>query len=810
MTDLKFACRQLLKNPGFTAVAVLTLGLGIGATTALFSVVHAVLVNPYPYARPGEIWTPGLRSAQGEQRMRSYRPDEFLEMSRLPVFAEVMATGPGTVLLTGEFPPESVRGVRVSGQAFHFLGVAPLFGRTIQPSDIRAGGEPEPVTVLSYRRWQQLFGSETNILGRTLRLDDQPHTIIGVMPPRFGWWTDNGLWLPLGTDPRDRRSVFPIVRLKPGVSAPAAAEQLQTLQREFARSNPDGFPREDFSTLLTNYLDITAASGEMQRSLRLLFVAVGFLLLIACANVANLQLARATTRAREMAIRLSVGAGRGRLVRQLLTESALVSLLGGLLGLLFAVWMTHLMVALMPGFYVPNEARVEVNGAVLVFCCVVSVLTGILFGLAPALQFSRPNLVESIKDEERGSAAAAGGRTRAALVIAEVGLSVVLLVSAGLTIRSFVALQRVALGFQPEHVLTMGVPLPPRRYAGWEQRNRFGRELLERVRALPGIEAATLGNGGLPFGGPEFNVTVEGKAAPENRRILVHLVGSDYLRTLGVPLRRGRMLALREVDQAERVAVINEAALRLWPEGQDPVGRRLRLEELEKPGSAAVLAPTNASPFVTVVGVVADMRNDDLRAEPQPAVLVPYTLLAPPQRTLAVRAAGDPKALLAALRTQVTALDPEQPVNAPTTVREILGERTAQPRFVMALFALFAALGLALALAGIYSVLTYLVSRRTREIGIRMALGAQRHDVLRLILRSGARLVGAGLLAGTLASFGAARLLRSQLELFQVSTADPASFLGVGILLLAVALLACWLPARRAARVDPIEALRCE
>src|SRR5256884_2003208 len=399
MNDVRFALRQHFKHSGFFVAAVLMLALGIGATTSLFSAVYGVLIDPYPYAKPGEIWTPGLRSATANQRMRPYPPKEYLEMATLSAFSDVMATCPGNVLLTGEFAPETLGGIRLSGNAFNFLGVPPLFGRTIQPSDIRSTGEPEPVTVLSFRRWQKLFGNDTNILGKTLRLDDQPHIIVGVMPPRFGWWTDDGVWLPMGIDSRDQRGVFPIVRLKPDVSSAVAQQQLHALQLELAKMNPSGFPKDEFTTSLTNYLDITAASGEMQRSLQLLFGAVGFLLLIACANVANLQLARATARAREMAIRLSIGAGRGQLVRQLLTESVLVSFLGGLFGLLFAFWITHLMVTLMPGFYVPNEARIEINGYVLFFSLIISVLTGILFGLAPALQASRPNLVEALKVE---------------------------------------------------------------------------------------------------------------------------------------------------------------------------------------------------------------------------------------------------------------------------------------------------------------------------------------------------------------------------------------------------------------------------
>jgi putative ABC transport system permease protein len=790
-------------------IAVLTLALGTGATTALFSVIYGVLISPYPYAKPETIWTPGLRSVQSNQQMRPYRLSEFLEMTRLPVFSEAMATAPGRVLLTGEFAPENLRGIRVSGDAFQFLGVPPLLGRTIQPSDIRPTGEPEPVTVLSFRRWQRLFGNDPNVLGKTLRLDDQPHTIIGVMPPRFGWWTEDGVWLPLGTDSRTAPPVFPIMRLSQGVSAAAAEQQLHALQLELARANPPGFPRDAFTTQLTNYLDITAASGEMQRSLRLLFGAVAFLLLIACANVANLQLAKATARTREMAIRLSLGARRSQLMRQLLTESILVSLLGGLLGLLFAFLITQLMVTLMPSFYVPNEARIEVNRYVLLFCVTVATLTGILFGLAPALQSSRPNLVEALKDDARSASAAVGGRTRALLVVAEVALSAVLLVCAGLTIRSFVAMQQVELGFRPERVTAVGLPLSPRHYPTWEQRNRFAQELLERVQNMPGVQAATIGVGGLPFGGPQSTFVIEGQSDPETRRITLHAVSAGYLSTLSIPLRRGRMLSEREINASEGVAVINEAAAKLWPAGESPLGRRLKLDGLARPGWSDALTPAQASPYVTVIGVAGNTRNDDLISE-RPAVIVPYTLLAPPQRTLAVRIQGEPAPLINALRAQVREMDKEQPLLGPTTFDDILGVRTAQPRFTMALFSLFAVLGLALAMAGIFSVLSYLVSMRTREIGMRMALGAQPGEILRLIFRAGGRLVGVGIVIGVLASLAVARLLGSQLQLFQVTTLDPVSFVGVVVLLGVVAAAACFIPARRATKVDPLVALRHE
>jgi putative ABC transport system permease protein len=508
-----------------------------------------------------------------------------------------------------------------------------------------------------------------------------------------------------------------------------------------------------------------------------------------------------------MSIRLALGAGRGRLVRQLLIESVLLSLLGGLLGLLFAYGITQLMVTLMPSNFVPNEARIEVNNLVLAFCVGVAVLTGILFGLMPALQSSRQKLVEALKDEARGSSAAAGGKVRAALVVVEVALAVVLLVSASLTMRSFVALQKVDLGFQPEGVLLAGLPLPPKRYATAEQRNRFARDLLERVKSTPGVVAATIGNGGLPFGGPSSAFTLEGQTA-EARRIGLYLVAADYLRTLGIPLRQGRMLTEQEINAAERVAVINEAALKLWPNGESPLGRRIRLNELAKPGQSSLLTPPNPSPEVTIVGVVGNTRNDDLRNETQPAVLTPYTLLAPTGRTLAVRAQGDPLLLVNAVREHVRALDAEQPLAGALALTEVVGNRTAQPRFTMVLFGLFAVLGLLLALAGIYSVLSYLVTLRTREIGVRLAMGAQASDIQRLILRTGGKLVGLGLVIGVVASLALARLLGSQLNLFRVTNTDPVSFLGVIVLLALVAAAACYIPARRATKVDPLVALR--
>ncbi len=809
--DIRYTLRSLGKAGGYTTVALLSLMLGIGASVALFSVVYGVLISPYPYAKPNEIWADAVVGPHDPVRgWHMYTRRELEEIQKLPAIADAMATDVKPVLLTGkDTDTESLTGVMLTGGAFNFIGVPPLLGRSIQPYDINAGGEPAPVVVLSYGFWKRVFDGDPQALGKQLMLNDVPHTVIGVMPPRFGWWTHDSFWLPMSMDLTDEGGISVIMRLRPGISKDVAGQQLNQLNMRLAELNPQNYPKGQMHTVMLNYMDITQASGPMQSSLDLLLAAVGLLLLIACVNVANLQLARMTTRTREIAMRMAVGAGRGRLIRQLLTESVLLSLVGGVLGVLLAIAITRGIVAIIPADLIPNEARITINGYVLLFALAVSMLTGILFGLAPALRSSRPDLAGTLKEGGSGSGGSMQGQAmRGGLVVTEIALSVILLTGASLAIRHFVQLMNTDPGFQPEKALVVPLNLPPDRYKTLEQRNAFDQTLVEDVRNLPGVQAAAIGDGGMPYGGPESTYSIEGQPQVNGQKVIVSLISSDYLKTMGIPLKRGRTFTQEEVQDGMHVALINEAAAKLWKAGQDPTTGHMQVDILATPFKPPVVAAPGLGPDVTVVGVMGDTKNNGLGEATLPAVYVPYTLIAPPTRVLAVRTFGDPMAILKAVRAQVKKMDNNLPLGRPFTVDEIMGFETAQPKFNMALFSGFALLGLTLAAIGIYCVISYNVTERVHEIGVRMALGASRGDILRWVMRMAVKTAALGLALGLCGSFIVQRVMR--FSVFGKTSFDAGSVAAVVMVLSAVAVLAAWLPAHRAGKLDPVTALRQE
>ena len=802
LQDLRYAGRTLAKSGGYTALAVATLALGIAATTAIFSVVYGVLLKPYPYARSHEIWAPVVMDPK-VNRPVGLRLVDYLELQKLPAVASAMATSYGQVTLTGGINPEVITAPLVTGTAFPFLEVPPLLGRGLTPADFTAVGEAEPVVVLSFKLWQRLFNGDPNVLGRTIELDRRPHTIVGVMPPRFGWYTNDGLWRPLPTVD-GRRGAALIMRLKPGVTREVAAQQLDALVRTQAEREPGRFPKDGFTTGLRNYLDVTVASGQMRTSLHVLFGAVGFLLLIACTNVANLQLARGAGRSRELAVRLALGASRGRIVRQLLTESVLLSVAGGLLGIGLAAVLVDTIVKLMPENFVPNEARVTMNGWVLGFSTAVAVLSGIASGLVPAWQCSRPDVSDALKDGTLAAGSHRGNRTRAALVVVQVALSVVLVVGASLTAVSFVRLQTFDRGLNTDNMLLLRVPLDAARYPTFEQRHGFIREFLGRLRALPGVTHVTVGLA--PGVDTRSGVDVVGHPKPADG-ISLNYIDAEYLATYGMRVKEGRFFTEHDVARGERVALVNETAAKLWANGESPIGRVIAVDALAGGGQGNLPAP-GAKKEVTVIGILPDAPHAGPLQPVSPVVFVPYTLRAPTGRAFVVRSATAPAGLLGAVRAELRALDPEQPMLNPLTFDELIERQDKPPRFNMALFSSLAGVALLLAAAGIYSVLSYAVAQRSREIGIRMALGASHGDVQRMFLGAGAVLVGLGLLIGTVASAGLGWLLRSVIS-SQVWV-HPVAFVAALVLLAGAATLACLLPSRRATRVNPMIALRAE
>jgi putative ABC transport system permease protein len=797
---------MLLKKPGFTLVAVCALALGIGANTTIFSVVNAALIDPVPYPEPSSVVSlyATFASDPGDETIKTVSYPDFLDFrTQSGAFEDMAAVDGMSLTLTGGDEPERLRCALVSASLFSVLRVRPSLGRSFDEGDDRAGATP--VVILSHGLWQRRFGSDPEILGEAITLSRTSYNVIGVMPS--GFTMPNGLtggpgfdlWLPVTPTahkrPRTHHRYEAYARLKPGVTLQEARQELSAIAAGLEATYPDsnkgkGVKIEHLRELVVR---------DSRSVLLIMLGAVGFVLLIACANVANLMLARATTRRKEIAVRASLGASRRRIIQQLLIESLLLAFIGGSAGLLIALWGSDVFVSMRPAG-IPRLSAAGIDGRVLGFTATISLLTGILFGLAPALHASKPDLVASLKETVASSTAGSDTtRLRSLLVVSEVALAVVLLIGAGLMLKSFLRLQGVDTGMETENLLTFQLSLPQTDYPKEEQARAFYERLIERLGSAPGVESVAAVNI-LPLGGGFScdSFARDDRPVPQGQEPCAEYrsISSGYFRSMGIELLSGRAFSERDRVEAPAVAMINEAFAREFFPGEDPLGRR-------------ITSDTGKRVSREIVGVVRDIKHFGLDSEARPELYVPYTQDPWPRAmTIVLRTGADPSSLMAGVRAEVSALDKDLPVLNVRTMEQLVERSVSTSRFRAYLIGLFAALALILSSLGIYGVMSYAAGQRTHEIGIRMALGAGRRDILTLVLGQGVALTMIGIGIGVAASLGLTRVLQSML--FEVSATDPYTFAGVSILLFLVAVLACLLPARRAMNVDPTTALRCE
>jgi putative ABC transport system permease protein len=804
--DIRYGVRMLLKAPSFSIVATIALALGIGANTAIFSVVNAVLLRPLPFPNSEQL-TAVWESDQTRGALRgSYSYPNFFDLrDQNHSFDQVASYHQSDFIMTGRGEPARLQGEVVTANLFQLLGVAPILGRTFLPNEDQPS-DTGRVVVLSQTLFRRHFNSDSGVLNQSVILDGKNYTIVGVMPGSFEFPIQNEpveLWTTIAGDTgmttqRGAHFLGVIGRLKSGVSQGQAQAEVNTIAARLEQQYPDTNTHKS----ITLEPALVALVGDIRPALLILLGAVACVLLIACANVANLLLARAMTRHKEMAIRSALGASRMRVVRQLLTESIILSLAGGALGLLLAVWWSDLLVALGKD-NIPRALHVGVDWRVLGFTLGVSVLTGIIFGLVPAVHSSKPELTESLKEGGRGSGEGARrNRIRGLLVISEVAVAVVLLVCAGLLLKSLWRLRQVKSGLNPTNVLTFSVALPDIRYEG-EKQSRFYEDLVAHTQSLPGIQSAS-NVIPLPLSGDRFSISFQIDGRPVARKdepsADFFSIGVGYFRTMGIPIVKGRDFNDRDQHKSTPVIIVTETFARKFFPGEDAIGKRIQ------PGINTF--DNEHSTMREIVGVVADVRNRSLSTEPKPAYYVPQTQTPFDQMTVVVKTASDSHSVISAVTKEVGVLDRDLPVFSVRTMDDYLASSVAAPRFNTTLLSIFAAVALALTIVGLYGVMSYSVAQRTNEIGIRMALGAQTRDVLSLIVRQGFKFVLLGLALGLAGAFALTRLISTLL--FGVTTRDPLTFAVVAALLAFVALLACYIPALRATRVDPMEALRYE
>ncbi len=799
--DLKYAFRVLAKSPGFTAVAILAMSLGIGANTGMFSCVNAYMLRGLPIPEPERlILISSTQPKQGITTGADYPTwQDWRRQCRS--FSGIVAFQSASFSFNGDgSEPERYLGVRVSADYFTVLGARPFLGRDFLPEEDALGANR--VAVIGYNLWQTRFGGTADVIGRSVQIDGNQHTIVGIMARGVRFPPSAEVYTPLAVDPakapRGRRSLGIVGRLRPGASASQALAELQTIGSGLAQQYPDTHAGWSVSLM-----DVREAVVRGPRpSLYILSAAVVFVLLIACANVANLLLARAAVRSKEIAIRSALGAGRLRVVRQMLTESVLLAMIGGVFGLVLSHWGLQALMKSLPSYMLPvNDIRID--AAVLSFTLALTVLAGVLFGLAPALSLLRPDVGETLKEGGRGTSSGTGrGRLRSAFIVCEVALSLVLLVGSALLIKSFAKLQELDLGFRSEGLMTMQIALPQTKYESPEQRSVFFRELLGRIERMAGVESAAAANA-LPMSGGNFqDFLVEGRPAPARDEVVyaaIRAVSPDYFRTLKVPLRRGRSIESQDAAGRLPVAVVNEAFVRrMFPDGE-ALGKRIRIDA----------SAESKNPWLTIVGITGDIQRYGVNTEAFPEISQSY-LQAPPQTmSFAVRVrGGDPTTMAPSMRALVRAMDADQPVASLRSMESLLGDQIAVPRNLTMLLSICAGIALLLAVMGIYGVIAYSVNQRSHEIGIRMALGASRNQVTWMVVGQALKLATAGVAIGLVGAFGITRLLAA--VLYGVSPQDAAVFTLVPLSLAVVAVAASYLPARRASRVDPLIALRYE
>jgi putative ABC transport system permease protein len=805
--DMRYGVRMLLKSPGFTLLAVLTLALGIGATTTIFSAVWNILLDPFPYKDAHRIVNVQIRDTSSSRPggRTAFQTSEFLDyQEQNRVFEQVYGSSFVDVLYHSGDGMEQFSGAYVTPNTFSLLGVPAQLGRVTTPDDARPGAPP--VFVMAYKLWARRFNLDPTILGKTFTLNGTPTTLVGIMPQRF---TILGaeVWIGRAMVRSDlsanRDFWFFRPKLKPGVTIEQAQADMELIARRLAQVYPDNYP-QNFSVKVVSWVDNLV--GPFRKTLYTIAAAVGLLLLIACSNVANMLLARATAREKEMAIRSALGGSRMRLVGQLLTESLLLALCGAIAGCLFSYAGIKGLVMVMPDtLTIPDEVEIRLNLPALLFSLATAVGSAALFGLAPALHTVRKDLVEPLKDAGRGTGGGfRRGRLRNALVVFEVALSLVLLSGAGLLMHSFVKLRQADLGFNPENILFARLPFPRGQYTTAAEKQRFFEQLLPRLHALPGVVAATETSGLPPYTGIGSEIEIVGKTHTEKWQAIFQLCSEGYFPTLQLRTILGRTLSETEVNNARKVAVVNQTFVNKFLGNENPIGRMVKINMLESMPDSPV-----KEPVFEIIGVISDAKNQGIQEPPMPEMFVPYTITGSFNRAIMVRTSAPPLLLINDVRREIRAVDSNIALTGTRGLEDFLKQFSYdEPRLSLVLMGVFASVGLTLVALGVFSVIAYTVARQTHEIGIRMALGAGHADVVWMVLRRGLQLVGLGIGVGLLASFAVTRVIANQL--WEVSPRDPLS-LGAAVAVVALAgLAACYFPARRATKVDPLVALRVE